>query len=193
MTDAEWFESVKNGDDAGWKLIWEKVVVPESSGLKSVEIMNKYSLTQGDLMGMLYNVMIGERKIDLFRNDGGSFQGWLRRYVRGFILNANPNKHGEVSLNALGDDESEYTVELPVNDYGVQRKEIWNMTHLCFKDLWNDDPAKAYVMLLKTRFYLSSDEIKDMLDISSAGNVDQIFSRAVKFMRQAWPRRDKNK
>jgi hypothetical protein len=31
-----------------------------------------------------------------------------------------------------------------------------------------------------------------MLEVSSVGNVDQIFSRAVKFMRQDYQRRDKH-
>jgi hypothetical protein len=66
------------------------------------------------------------------------------------------------------------------------------MTHLCFKDLWNADPERAYVMLFKTRFHLSSEEIRDILDISSSANVDQIFSRSVKFMRNAWGAREKN-
>jgi hypothetical protein len=60
------------------------------------------------------------------------------------------------------------------------------MTHICLKDLWNKDPERAYVHLLKTRFHLSSEEVKDFLDISSAANVDQIFSRNIKFMREAW-------
>ena len=44
---------------------------------------------------------------------------------------------------------------------------------------------------MKTRFFLSSDEVRDMLEISSSANVDQIFSRAVKFMRKDWVFRDK--
>ena len=65
------------------------------------------------------------------------------------------------------------------------------MTHLCFRDLWNEEPERAYVMLLKTRFHLSSEEVKEMLDVSSTANVDQMFSRSVRFMRQAWGRWDK--
>ena len=51
-----------------------------------------------------------------------------------------------------------------------------------------EDPEKAYVHILKTRFHLSSEEVRDFLDVSSSANVDQIFSRAVKFMRAAWPK-----
>ena len=191
MTDAEWFESVKAGEDVGWKLVWERVVAPEAVSLRSAEMMKRYSLTGGDLMGLLYEEMIARGKIDLFRGEG-CFEGWLKRYVRGYVLNANPNKHGVVSLeNAHPDDEDGATgMDVPVQDKKVISKDIWITTHYCFHDLWMDDPEKAYVHILKTRFHLSSAEVKDFLEISSAGNVDQIFSRAVKFMRTAWLRHD---
>ncbi len=194
ISDSDWLELVKEGKDEGWKLVWERVVEPESQSMRSRELMARYSLTAGDLMGMLYEDMIGRGKISLFRNDDGSFEGWLKRYVRGYVLNANPNKHGELSLDAPGlDDEGASTAwEVPDEDVGVARSEAWNMTHLCLRDLWNEDPERAYIHLLKTRFQLASEEIKDFLDVSSAANVDKIFSRGVKFMREAWDAHDRN-
>ncbi|MCR5413239.1 MAG: hypothetical protein K6F50_00740 [Kiritimatiellae bacterium] len=193
LTDHEWYELVKAGEDAGWKLVWERVVEPESTAMRSAELMKRYSITAGDLMGMLYDEMIGRRKIDLYRDDGGSLQGWLRRYVRGFILNADPNKHGEISIDGVHPDaeNGHMGLEVPVDDIKMTRNEVWNMTHLCFRDLWNNDPERALVLLLKTRFHLSSEEVRDFLDVSSVANVDQIFSRSVKFMRNAWGERDR--
>ena len=188
MDDREWHRLVKAGMDEGWRPVWERVVEPESRSMRSAELMKRYSLTAGDLMGMLYDEMIGRGKIDLYRGEG-SFEGWLKRYVRGFILNANPMKHGEISLdNAHPDaDDGETGMDIPVPaGKGIARHEVWLMTHRCFKDLWNVDPERAYVMILKTRFHLSSDETRDFLDVSSSANVDQIFSRSVKFMRAAW-------
>ena len=104
MTDQEWFELVRDGADEGWKAVWERVVEPESRSGRSAGLMKKYSLARGDLMGMLYEDMIGRRKIDLYRGEG-SFEGWLRRYVRGYILNADPNPHGEISIEGARTDE----------------------------------------------------------------------------------------
>lgn len=192
MTDHEWYELVKEGGDAGWKLVWEKVVEPEARNGHNASMMRSFSLTAGDLMGMLYEEMIGRGKISLYRDDGGSLQGWLRKYVRGYIRGADPAKHGEISIDKpVANDGDDAPMDLPVDDRRMIRNETWNMTHLCFKDLWNSDPERAYVMLLKTRFFLSSAEIAAMLEISSAANVDQIFSRSVKFMRSAWVRNDK--
>ena len=188
MADAEWLEKIKEGGDEGWEPVWHKVIVPEARSLRSADLMKRYSITDGDLMGMLYDEMIGRKKIDLFRGEG-SLQGWLRKYVRGFILAADPAKHGEISLeNAHPDAEDGQTeMDIPVAaGKGIAHNEVWAMTHLCFRDLWNEDPERAYVHILKTRFHFSSEEVKDFLDVSSVANVDQIFSRNVKFMRKAW-------
>ena len=194
QTDTEWYEHLKAGDDAAWKEVWERVVEPESTSMRSAQLMEKYSITAGDLMGMLYADMIGRQKIDLYRNDGGSLEGWLKSYVRGYVLAANPNQHGEISIDSPGaeGEDSQASWDLPKDDHNVERMEAWNITHLCLRDLWNEDPERAYVHLLKTRFMLSSEEIRDFLDISSASNVDQIFSRGIKFMRHAWDWHDRN-
>lgn len=188
MTDHEWYELVKAGEDAGWKLIWEKVVEPESTSQRSAELMKRYSITAGDLMGMLYEDMLGRRKIDLYRDDGGSLQGWIRTYVRGYILGADPNRHGEISIEGAyqGEDGESEALSLPKHDHEVVRREVWQMTLWCFRELWNEDPERCYIHLLKTRFFLSSEEVRDFLDVSSAANVDQIFSRSIKFMRQRY-------
>ena len=188
MTDHEWYELVKAGEDAGWKLVWEKVVEPESTSQRSAELMKRYSITAGDLMGMLYEDMLGRRKIDLYRDDGGSLQGWLRTYVRGYILGADPNRHGEMSIEGAyqGEDGESEALSLPKHDHEVVRREVWQMTLWCFRELWNEDPERCYIHLLKTRFFLSSEEVRDFLDVSSAANVDQIFSRSIKFMRQRY-------
>lgn len=193
MNDIEWSRSVAAGEDAGWKLVWDKVVEPESRSMRSAELMLRYSLTAGDLMGMLYQEMIARDKISLYRGEG-SFQGWLRRYVRGFVLAANPNAHGEISIeNADPDAEgAPRTLDIAVRDENVSRNDVWTMTHRCFHDLWRKDPERAYIHLLKTRFHLSSDEVCAFLDVSSPANVDQIFSRSVKFMRSAWVSHEKN-
>ena len=192
MTDKEWWELVKAGEDDGWRLVWERVVEPESRSLRSAELMKRYSLDAGDLMGMLYDEMIGRGKIGLYRGEG-SLEGWLKRYVRGYVLNADPNKHGEISIEGAHPDaeDGRTQMEIPVKAGGeIARHEVWDMTMRCFYDLWCEDPERCYVHLLKTKFFLSSEEVRDFLDVSSTANVDQIFSRSVKFMRQRWRAHD---
>ena len=184
MTDREWYEAVKVGRDEGWKRVWERVVEKEASSPRSKSMMERFSLTAGDLMGMLYHEMIGRGKIGLFRFEG-SFEGWLKRYVRGFILNSDPAKHGELSIDAESE-PGKGVMEIAHHDHIQLRNEAWGFTHWLFRRLWNEDPERCYIHLLKTRFALSSAEIKDFLDVSSESNVDKIFSRSVKFMRENW-------
>lgn len=192
LSEHEFLELVKAGGDAGWKLVWERVIVPETRNRRNAELMNKFSVTDGDLMGMLYEEMIGRKKIELYRDDGSSLAGWLRKYVRGYIFKADPAPHGEFSLEATAQfDENGEQMELPSNDPGILHNENWLMTHRCFFSLWKEDPRKAYVLLLRTRFSLSAKETAEMLDISNSAAVDQIFARATQFMREAWPRFDK--
>ena len=191
MTPHEIYEAVKAGSDAGWKLVWENVIVPEVKSLRSSDLVRKYCITDGDLMGMLYEDMIGKKKIEQFRNDGGSLWGWLRQYVRGYVTRANPAAHGEFSIEGTAEqNEHGEQMAIPTDDLGVIRSEVWDMTHLCFKELWNDDPRKAYVLFLKTRMHLSSAEVAEMMDLTEA-NVDQIFSRSVRQMRENWVKHEK--
>lgn len=187
MTDAEWRDLVANGEDDGWRRVWERVVEPESKSMRSAAMMKRYSITAGDLMGMLYEDMVGRGKISLYRGEG-SFEGWLKSYVRGYVLAANPVKHGEISIESsyTADGGESEVMKLPKADMEIARKEAWYVTHYFFRKLWNEDPERCYVHLLKTRFFFSSQEIKDFLDMSSTANVDQVFSRSIKFMRAGW-------
>ena len=106
--------------------------------------------------------------------------GTVRTAKLGLIQGLSPDSEG-----------ASHTMEIPVSDDNVFRNDVWTMTHRCFHDLWREDPERAYIHLLKTRFHLSSDEIRDFLDVSSSANVDQIFSRSVKFLRSAWVRHEK--
>ncbi len=188
MTDREWLELIKAGDDAGWKAVWERVVEPESRSLRSAEMMKRFSLDATELMSLLFEEMIVRKKIELFRGEG-SLEGWLKRYVRGYVLNADPNKHGEISIEGAHPDaeDGRTEMEIPVaGDQQLNHNEVWDITHRCFYDLWREDPERCYIHLLKSRFFLSSDEIRDFLDVSTSANVDQIFSRSVKFLRSRW-------
>ena len=187
MDDREWHRLVKEGEDAGWKLVWERVVEPESKSVRSAEMMERFSLTAGDLMGMLYEEMIGKGKIDLYRGEG-SFEGWLKRYVRGYVLNADPNKHGEISIEgAHPDAEGEgEAMALPTQDKETIRLEVWRMTLYFFRLLWNEDPERCYIHLLKTRYFMSSEEIKETIDVLSAAEAEQKDARSSKFRRESW-------
>ena len=201
-TDHQVWELLKLQDAEAWKLVWTRAVLPEAQSFRSGRKAHEWGITAEEMMSLLYVEMIGGRKIDLYRDNGGSLWGWLRTYVRGYVHRARPDERF-VSIERAGadgtDDDDGRSFEekvskqvsdsrgretLPDEDPAVRRREEWALVQKCFGDLWKKNPIRAYVHLLKLRMNLSSTEIKSMLGMSSEANVDQAFSRAIKDMRK---------
>ena len=201
-TDHQVWELLKLQDAEAWKLVWTRAVLPEAQSFRSGRKAHEWGITAEEMMSLLYVEMIGGRKIDLYRDDGGSLWGWLRTYVRGYVHRARPDERF-VSIERAGtegaeDDDGRSFEEkvslqvsdsrgresLPDEDPAVRRREEWALVQKCFGDLWKKNPIRAYVHLLKLSMNLSSTEIKSMLGMSSEANVDQAFSRAIKDMRK---------
>ena len=201
-SDHEIYELLKLQDAEAWRLAWEKAVLPEARSLRSGQMARRFGVTAEEMMSLLYVEMIGGGKINLYRDDGGSLWGWMRTYVRGYIHQADPARKKEISLEGadFGDEsdggasfeekvskmvsDSRGRESSPLEDPAMRRKEEWELVQKCFGDLWKKNPMRAYVHLLKLRMNLSSTEIKGMLGVSSEANVDQLFSRALKDMRE---------
>ena len=201
-SEHEIYELLKLQDAEAWRLAWENAVLPEARSLRSGQMARRFGITAEEMMSLLYVEMIGGGKINLFRDDGGSLWGWMRTYVRGYVHQADPAKRREISLEGadFGDEsdgganfedkvskmvsDSRGRESSPLEDPAMRRKEEWELVQKCFGDLWKKNPMRAYVHLLKLRMNLSSTEIKCMLGVSSEANVDQLFSRALKDMRE---------
>ena len=123
-------------------------------------------------------------------------------YLRGYLNRQNPETGRFVSLDAQpyeGEDEAAPSLEEKISfqqsemhsrnayvgeDLHVLKHEQWEIVQKCFRNLWQGNTIQAYVMLLKLRFHMSSLEIKERLGLTSAANVDQMFSRAVRKMKE---------
>lgn len=198
--DHKIWELLKLQDAAAWRLVWVRAVLPEAESFRSGRKAREWGVTAEEMMSLLYVEMIGARKIDLYRDDGGSLWGWLRTYLRGYVYRAKPDARtvSIEGIDAEGDDEGRSFEEklskqvsdsrgresVPDEDPAVRRREEWELVQKCFGDLWRRNPMRAYVHLLKLRMNLSSTEIKSMLGMTSEANVDQAFSRALKDMRK---------
>jgi len=200
LEDHDIYELLKRQDADAWTFVWKRAVLAEARSFRNSEMARKWGVSPEELLSKLYEDMIARGKIELYRDDGGSLVGWLRTYVRGYIRQANPDRRREVSLDttgAEGEDNANFEEKIskevsdakgrdssPLEDPALRRQEEWAMVQRCFGELWRKNPLRAYVHLLKLRLNLSSRQIKDMLGISSEANVDQLFSRAVKDMRE---------
>lgn len=180
LSDHEIFGLLKDQDADAWRLVYEKSVLTEARSLRSSRMAYEAGVTPEELLGILYEEMIGQGKIGLYRDDGSSLYAWLRTYVRGYVYRSVVKRHPEISLDGVSDEGDE--IPIPVEDPARDRKDEWALVQECFGEMWNENPMRAYVHLLKLRMNLSSTEIMEMLGISSTANVDQIFARAVKDM-----------
>ncbi|MBR1871075.1 MAG: hypothetical protein IJ802_04545 [Kiritimatiellae bacterium] len=200
MTDSEIYGLLKDRDAEAWRLVWENAVLAEAKSRKNSEMMHRWGLEAEELMCRLYWEMVHKGRLENYRNDGGSIYGFLRAYVRGYILKADPAKAREVPMGAFrkgdgeeSDENLEENIALDLSDSGAGksspveetlRREDWEEVQRCFAELWRKSPLKAYVHVLRLRAGWSSEKIKNLLGISSAANVDQMFKRATTEMRE---------
>jgi DNA-directed RNA polymerase specialized sigma24 family protein len=200
LSDRELCDLLKREDPAAWRYILEKIVDQEKRSPGNNRKRADWGVPLESLLGQLYEEMVGKGKLAHYQGSG-SLVGWLRSYLRGYLQRQNPNLGRTTSLDAPDDaadgEASRLTDEISFrlseerrgDAYGdeglpILRQEQWRIVQKCFKDLWERNSMQAYVMLLKLRFHMSSVEIKERLGISSTANVDQLFARAVKKMRE---------
>ena len=85
------WEYLKLQDAEAWKLVWERAVLAEVESYRSATKVRDWGVPAEELMSLLYVEMVGGGKLALYRDDGGSLWGWMRTYVRGYILRAQPD------------------------------------------------------------------------------------------------------
>lgn len=202
LSDVEIAKLLLKEDCLAWEYVLVEIIRQEKRSLSRNLKREAWGVSIEELLGELYEDMIANKK--LLKYDGkGSLMGWLRSYMRGYLTRKNPylSKFVDIDAEVAGDDSESPGLTLAdkiakeVSDgtnlsaYGsgdpeVVRRERLEIAQKCFAELWQENSAQAYVMLLKTRFQMSSLEITERLGISSAANVDQMFSRAVKKMKE---------
>lgn len=201
LSDRELCDLLKLEDRKAWEFVLEKIIHQEKTSGANSRKRFDWGFKIEDHLGQLYDEMIGGRK--LWNWEGGSLVGWMRKYLRGYLNRSNPNGSGrfvDIDGSIANDDGDpgvtvgeKYAKQLSDdcnrNPYGgedlqVLQHERWEIVQKCFADLWQRNSIQAYVMLLKLRFHMSSVEITERFGMSSVANVDQMFSRAVKKMRE---------
>ena len=127
LSDHDLLPLLKDGEDVAWKRVWFEVIEPEKKRQRNAELMRKWSVTDGDLFGILYKEMIGDGKLANYRDDGGSLMGWMRAYVRGYITRSDPAPHGEFSLEGTAElDERGEQMAIPVHDNKSLLNEVFH-------------------------------------------------------------------
>lgn len=202
LTDMELCQLLKREDRGAWNHVLQVLVAQEKFSAANNRKRFDWNVPLESLLGQLYEEMVGQRKLECYEGRG-SLIGWLRTYLRGYLNRQNPERSRFVSMDEAPqgeeDEASGPTLAEKIafeksephggdayvdEDLHVLRHEQWEIAQKCFRDLWQGNTMQAYVMLLKLRFHMSSLEIKERLGVTSAANVDQMFARAVKKMKE---------
>lgn len=60
-------------------------------------MVREWALTEGELLGRLYEEMVVRGKLASYRGEGDLY-GWLGKYVAGYIHRANPKRRREIPV-----------------------------------------------------------------------------------------------
>lgn len=163
-------ERLMAGDASAWARVCEKSVRMEMTRFRYSSMVRKWRITEEELLSMLFEDMVVRGKLALYRGDGDLY-GWLGKYVVGYIRRTNPARRRETPVARMPDEQTE--------DGGrsLQCRDRRRFAERCFGALWRKNPLRAYVHYLKLGEGLSSQEIRNMLGLSSDANVNQLCSR----------------
>ena len=93
------FTLLKAEDRGAWKHVLRKLVSQEAGSSLQVRKRDDWGVCLEELLGELYEDMIGRRKLWNYKGEG-SLLGWMRAYMRGYLNRKNPHliHNGEILL-----------------------------------------------------------------------------------------------
>lgn len=176
LPDTHLVQLLKDADNDAWAYVFVRVVRAvvcgsTKNGVSYRRILKDKYLEERDVWSDLYAEMIGRNKLELYKF-GCPVVNWMRIYVVNIILGYCKKFPSHVSDECL-----KY---ISISKAAI--RESAEVNQVSFAELWRENPMRAYVFLLKSQDYYSSEEIKNYLGLSSSNNVDQYYARARKDM-----------
>lgn len=176
LPDIQLVQLLKKADDDVWAYVFVRVVRAvvcgsTKNGIAYRRILEDKYLDERDVWSDLYAEMMGRNKLDLYKF-GCPVIYWMRIYAVNIILGYCKKFPSHVSDECLQ--------HISISKTAI--RETAEVNEASFAELWRENPMRAYVFLLKSQDYYSSEEIKNFLGLSSSNNVDQYYVRAKKDM-----------
>ncbi len=174
--DKELVKLLWDGDPAAWETVFVNAVLPVLRRRSIAAILYDRALSREEVFDIFFDDMIVRKKLANYSGKGSLF-GWMKYYVSGLIYEYCKKNTRPVSVDPIFP---------PLDNKSAPKtfSEEWEVVQKCFSELWRENPMRAYVHLLKVKYEMSAADIKNMLNISSEDNVNQLFSRAVKDMKK---------
>lgn len=183
------------GDNAEWETVYKEVVLVSlrfhtKNGHCLGKIIKDRGLSKYDVHGELYQLMIGERKLDLYAYRGDLYV-WMRSYIKEIVLRfcddksivTDPDDLENVPENSSNMSEKQQQSSYMDETFKSSMSK-WDALECAYAELFKANPEGAYILLLHEREGLTSNAICDVLglpqDISHINHVDNAFRQALK-------------
>lgn len=175
---AEIVRLLEAGDDDAWRYVYARAVIPLLRRSSFGSMVRDRQRSDLDVCGAVYDYLIAQGKLKQYRGDNDCpVVMWIRYWVAKDILGyckKNDNPVSDEGLENVLQDEDDRISRM------AMREELNNG----YRKLWREDRLKARVLYLKLVEERTSLEIVQILGITSESNVDQLFSRARRRMRE---------
>ena len=177
IPEQELVELLWSGDNEAWEYLFFRGIIPVLKQPTIAAIMRDRKFQREEILAMIYETLIYKKKLALFEFRCPLYF-YVRNYTRGIILNF--CKKNDLPLSDPPPD-----IFIDNKSLSTRNKQAeWNVGKECFIRLWKSNPRRGYVHMLKICHRMTSREIMSLLNISSESNVDKIFQRALKDMRE---------
>ena len=169
---------LRANDPATWDSVHKRVVVPLF--WKYADDMQILGYTKEDLRSRLMEMMIHEERLSSYGYRCPLFN-WLWVCLGRDVLRK-LKRDGRV---VIVDPESEAYKGIDTKPpvwQGIEVDEAVALAGSDFAKLWRKNLLQSYVLLLRAKMKMSSEQIRDLLNISSVASVDKMTERARKEM-----------
>ena len=181
----ELLEHLYQGNSSAWNYVCLELIAPLTRQRKYVEMARDLSMELDSLVTQTYMYITKNNYEKLRKYCGdGKFQAWLYFQIKDALKLELKELRGKlqnvVSENETGTPLCKYTEPAEcTHENKLHEAEacVW------LEELWQQSPMKTFVLLLRAQNGLAADDVSEILGINKA-NVDQLFSRAKKIMRE---------
>lgn len=178
LDSSEVVRLLESGDDDAWRYVYARAVIPLLRTSSLGRMARDRQRSDLDVCGAVYDYLIFKKKLRQYRGDNNCpVVMWIRFWVAKDVLEYCRKNDNPVSDKGLEN-------VLPDEDDKIKRMAMREELNEGFRKLWLEDRLKARVLYLKLVEERSSRDIVRLLGVTSESNVDQLFARARKRMRE---------
>jgi hypothetical protein len=168
-----------------WEAVKKEIVYPMlESGTNFGQKIRDKNIDKDDIYSRLYEKMVFQGKLKALKNKKYVIDfiiQYVRAIVSSFFERKTSKKPVVISINAGGDDETGLSIDIPEPKPPSVSYEEWELREKVQKEfniLWQRNPRRALVLLLRYVKGLSAREVKNFLNVATENYVNQVASIA---------------